>query len=194
MDPNIPINLTTAHILQERGFRLPSKFLRDRVFKIVKDEVALSYLDQLEHIKLEEDRKTFWTSVFSEYLEKNQKTYTQLLNQLGYVVQEARFCNLRRPILAYYRRDNRLSWLLPLRFEDDDSLKNLVLIVRPGEEYEYTGITIMDIEDLYHKARAVENPDCSWLRREILDNYNFPDIVPVEEDPYSEYDNYEGQE
>ena len=67
----------------------------------------------------------------------------------------------------YYSMENRITWLLPLNFSQNYSPKNLALIIGIKENGEYEGRTILPIEDLYPKARVVENPNHSWINSQI---------------------------
>ena len=164
------ITLKEEHILKERGYRLPKGFLR-KVFNRAKDGTAAEYLDELESLETEEEQKEFWINTFSSYLEETPETYDNLLQQLQVIVEEAQASSIRKPLPTYYPRDNRITWLLPLRFHEESDLRNLALVVGRRDAGGYKGITLMNIEAVYHRARVIENPDCSWLKREILDKY-----------------------
>ena len=164
------ITLKEEHILKERGYRLPKGFLR-KVFNRAKDGTAAEYLDILESLKTEEEQKEFWINTFSAYLEETPETYDNLLQLLQVIVEEAQTSGIRKPIPTYYPRDNRITWLLPLRFHEESDLRNLALVVGRRDAGGYKGITLMNIEAVYHRARVIENPDGSWLKREILDRY-----------------------
>ena len=169
LDLSRKITLKEGHVLKERGYRLPKKFLH-RVFEKTRDSRAIAYLNQMHEMDNPEVRKSFWNETFSNYLEsESADTYNELLKQMEFVLHDARKCNARKPIRMYYWRDNIIAWLLPLRFHEDGNLKNLALVVRRREgKPGYKGITVITIDEVYYRARVVENPNMSWVLDEVI--------------------------
>lgn len=166
LDIRIPITLQKNHIILERGYRFPHNFL-EKTFRYSKDGTALSYLKEMKNNM--QEAKRIWTQKLLPHLENedNRDTYNHLFQQLQYVVDEGKYSTTTPPIPMYYSMENRITWLLPLNFSQNYSPKNLALIIGIKENGEYEGRTILPIEDLYPKARVVENPNHSWINSQI---------------------------
>lgn len=162
LDIRIPITLQKNHIILERGYRFPHPFL-EKTFRYSKDRTALSYLEEMKNNP--QEAKRIWAQKLLPHLEaeENTDTYNHLFQQLQYVVDEGKYSTTTPPIPMYYSLENSITWLLPLNFSQNYSPKNLALIIAVKENGEYEGRTILPIEDLYAKARVVENPNRSWI-------------------------------
>ena len=73
------------------------------------------------------------------------------------------------------------------KFVKEGDLKNLALIVGKREAGGYKGITLMPIDAVYHRARVVANPDGSWMKTDILDQYSVDWRTMEEDEPDTDW-------
>ncbi|MBQ8541632.1 MAG: DUF3825 domain-containing protein [Clostridia bacterium] len=172
-----PINPTTEinfkHIIKERFDRLPLSF-----FKIYWNNGAIRKMLDNDEISVKDKRQQIYDYIkdhdelsASAELGKDFQSLKDRLKQFTENALRNVRWNWRSAIPCYYPEDNTLSWLIPVRFDDNDD-KPIALVVerriRDDGEIYYQINTILTHEMAYNNARLICRPESDWLAPELI--------------------------
>ena len=148
------------HILIDNVDRLPLSFLAE---ELRSSDEALSLVVEIEKSS-DEEREDLYSKL-SDVVETDSRVFRTLRNRLEDAVDIAKRrvkWNFKTAIPSYYPRANSMSLLLPLCLLDERTA-DAALVVQLQESGNYTGQTILTIEQAYTNARLICRPDSDWL-------------------------------
>lgn len=157
LDVDRKLGWNYKHILGERLYRFPMKFLK-RTLSGYKEAVEIC--EQIEN-----DEATI--DDLQAYVNNDTDAYDALWTAFNAAIRTAlKFVewDYRTCVTCYYARSNSLSLLLPIRLDRKlDSRPDLTLVIERTPQGTYYGHTVLSLAMAYQDARQIGRPASDWL-------------------------------